>query len=152
MARKKRSPKTTTRRRRSVRGVNVNDLVMSFGGVLVGVAAAGYINKLALKNQSQTIQAVAPLVLGAIVPMVVKNDIGKFAGMGMFAYGGMMFLKKAGLGDIAGLGDDGSTITISGDDLSTIAGDDLSTLAGDEIFAMAGNDDFSMAGDDEDGD
>ena len=140
---KKRSSKSSRRRRsRSVRGVNMNDMLMSFGGILVGVAAAGYVNKLALKNQSSTIQAVAPLLMGAIVPMIVKDDIGKFAGLGMFAYGGMKFLQKSGLGDIAGLGDDGTTITISGDDLSTIAGDDLSTIAGDEDFAMAGDEDF----------
>jgi len=149
MARTKKRSRKSNRRRRSVRGVNMNDMIMSFGGVVVGVAAAGYINKLALKNQSSTIQAAAPLIMGVIIPMVVKNDIGKYAGLGCFAYGGIKLLQKAGLGELAGV-DDGSTITISGDDLSTIAGDDLSTLAGDDDFAMAGDDDFAMAGDDDD--
>jgi len=149
MARRKSKSKKTsrTRRRRSVRGVNMNDVLMSFGGVVAGVAAAGYLNKLALQKQSSTIQTVAPIALGIIIPMVVKNDLGKYAGLGMFAYGGIKFLQKAGLGEIAGLGDEGETITISGDELSTLAGDDLSTLAGDDIFAVAGGDDyFAMAG------
>ena len=155
MARKKRSPqKRTSRRRRSVRGVDMNNILMSFGGVLAGVAAAGYANKLVLKNQSKTIQSMAPIALGVLLPMVIKSDIGKYAGLGMFAYGGIKILQNAGLGEIAGLGDDdGQTITISGDDLSTISGD-LTSIAGgydNDEFAMAGNDeDFAMAGNDDD--
>lgn len=136
----KRRKKSSTRRRRSGRrglgAINAGNLLTQVGGVLAGVAAAGYLNKLALKNQSETIQSVAPIALGVAVPaFLLKSDFGKALGMGMVAYGGSKFLQKAGLGAT-----DDYSVTISGDDLSVVAGAD--------DFAMAGGSEYAMAGDD----
>jgi hypothetical protein len=128
--------KTTKRRssRRSVGALKSGNMLVSIGGVLAGVVAAGYINKLALKNQSATIQSIVPIAAGIALPMFVKSELGKFAGAGMIAYGGSKFLASAGLGAT----EDDMSVTISGDDLSVIAGDDNFAMAGDEEFAMAG--------------
>jgi len=129
--------KTTKRRssRRSVGALKSGNMLMSIGGVLAGVVAAGYINKLALKNQSSTIQSIVPIAAGIALPMFVKSELGKFAGAGMIAYGGSKFLASAGLGAM----EDDMSVTISGDDLSVIAGDDNFAMAGDDNFAMAGD-------------
>lgn len=129
--------KTTKRRssRRSVGALKSGNMLVSIGGVLAGVVAAGYINKLALKNQSATIQSIVPIAAGIALPMFVKSELGKFAGAGMIAYGGSKFLASAGLGAT----EDDMSVTISGDDLSVIAGDDNFAMAGDEEFAMAGD-------------
>lgn len=129
--------KTTKRRssRRSVGALKSGNMLVSIGGVLAGVVAAGYINKLALKSQSSTIQAIVPIAAGIALPMFVKSELGKFAGAGMIAYGGSKFLASAGLGAT----EDDMSVTISGDDLSVIAGDDNFAMAGDDDnFAMAG--------------
>jgi hypothetical protein len=128
--------KTTKRRssRRSVGALKSGNMLVSIGGVLAGVVAAGYINKLALKSQSATIQAIVPIAAGIALPMFVKSELGKFAGAGMIAYGGSKFLASAGLGAT----EDDMSVTISGDDLSVIAGDDNFAMAGDDNFAMAG--------------
>jgi len=137
---KRRKKSHTSRRRRSRRGmgaINPGNLLSQVGGVLAGVAAAGYLNKLALKNQSETIQAVAPIALGIAVPaLLLKNDFGKALGSGMVAYGGAKFLQKAGLA-----GTDDLSVTISGDDLSVLAGADDYAMAGGSDYAMAGEDD-----------
>jgi len=142
MARKK--TKKTSRRRRSsgrrgVGAINPGNLLTQIGGVLAGVAAAGYINKLALANQSETVKAAAPIALGIAVPaFLLKSDFGKALGAGMVAYGGTKLLQKAGL---AGT-DDEMAITISGDDLSVVAGADDFAMAGD--YAMAGDEQISV--------
>ncbi len=144
---KRRKTKSTTRRRRvsGVGKINAGNLVNSIGGVLIGVAAAGYINKLALQNKSGMIQGAVPIIAGIALPMFLKTELGKFAGAGMIAYGGSKFLANAGL---AGIGDDGGfsvPVSISGDDqLSIMAGDEFA-MAGDE-FAMAGDEFSSLAG------
>jgi len=140
MARRK--TKKTPRRRTSRRmgAINTSNMLTSIGGVIAGVAAAGYLNKLALKNQSATIQAAAPIALGLAVPaFLLKSEFGRFLGAGMVAYGGGKFLAQAGL---AGTEED--AFSISGDDLSVVAGD--FAMAGDEEF-MGG--DFAMAGDEQ---
>jgi hypothetical protein len=82
--------------------INAGNLLTQVGGVLAGVAAAGYINKLALRNQSENVQALAPIALGIATPaFLLKSQFGQALGAGMVAYGGSKFLQKAGL---AGLG------------------------------------------------
>lgn len=144
MARRKKTTKRKTTRRRRVSGVgslNPTEILTQVGGVLVGVAAAGYLNKLALANKSRTIQMVVPLAAGALLPMVLKSKFAVTAGAGMIAYGGAKFLASVGLGDAGNSYD--VPISVNG------AGD-LSIMAGDENdFAMAGDEnDFAMAGDD----
>jgi hypothetical protein len=137
----KRRKKTTHRRRRvsGVGKINTANLVNTIGGVLVGVAAAGYLNKLALQGKSITVQALVPVAAGIALPMFLKSELGKFAGAGMVAYGGGKFLSSMGL---AGIGDADTMefpVSISGDD-------NFSSLAGSsDPFAMAG--DYAIAGD-----
>ena len=148
MARRKTTRKKTTRRRSSKRGmgaINVQSTLMTIGGVLGGVAIAGYLNKTVLSTMNSKVQIGAPIGLGAVMPMLLKSDLGKNLGLGMIAYGGSKLLASFG---VAGIGEDTDTFQISGDDLSVVAGDDFA-MAGDD-FAMAGDDDFSvMAGDDD---
>lgn len=153
MAKKRKSTKKVTRRRtkRGLGAVNVGGMVMQIGGVLAGVALAGYVNKFfftpkdgqTASETQTTLGKYAPLALGVITPMVLKSDLGKNLGSGMIAYGGAKILQSAGLGA-------DNEISIGYDNLSAVAGDGLSALAGDDDFAMAGDDDFAMAGDDDD--
>lgn len=136
--RKTQSRRRSTRRRRGLGAISPSGMIVQIGGVLAGVAAAGYLNKLALSNQSETIKSLVPIGAGIALPLVLKNELGKNIGAGMVAYGGAQFLRKAGLGDLG----EGQSDEI------VIAGDDLSVIAGDDDFAMAGDDDFAMAGDD----
>ena len=145
MARRK-SHKKTTRRRRGMGATKIKagSLLTDIGGVLAGVAAAGYLTKLALKNQSDNVQALAPIALGIATPaFLLKNNFGRALGAGMIAYGGSKFLQRAGL---AGLGAaDEMSVTISGDDLSVVAGDSDYAMAGDSDYAMAGDDDNQIS-------
>jgi len=147
MARKK-TKKTTRRRssgRRGMGAINPGNLLTQIGGVLAGVAAAGYVNKLALGNQSENVKAIVPIALGIATPaFLLKSDFGRALGAGMVAYGGSKFLQKAGL---AGLGaaEDEMSVTISGDDLSVVAGDQDFAMAGDSDFAMAGDNDAQIS-------
>jgi hypothetical protein len=146
MARKRKkttSRKYSRRRRGGLGSINAGNMVMQLGGVIAGVAAAGYLNKLVLKNQSENIQSLAPIAAGIAMPLILKSEFGKNLGAGMVAYGGAKFLQKAGLGAM-----DDADIMISGDDLSVIAGDDEFAIAGDDEFAIAGDDEFAIAGDD----
>jgi hypothetical protein len=139
MARRKTTRKKTTRRRSSKRGmgaINVQSTLMTIGGVLGGVAIAGYLNKTVLSNMNSKVQIGAPIGLGAVMPMLLKSELGKNLGLGMIAFGGSKLLSSFG---VAGM-EDTDTFQISGDDLSVVAGDD-------DVFAMAGDDEFAMAGD-----
>lgn len=141
---RKRTKKSSRRRssRRGVGAIKASNMLTQIGGVLAGVAAAGYINKLALSNQSDTIKAAAPIALGIAVPaFILKTEFGRALGAGMVAYGGGKFLQKAGL---AGTEEDMS-VTISGDDLSVVAGTDDYAMAGDSDFAMAGDNDAQIS-------
>ena len=152
MARRKTTRRKTTTRRRSKKGmgaINVQSTLMSIGGVMAGVAVAGYLNKSVLSNMNRNVQIGAPIGLGAVFPMLLKSELGKNIGLGMIAYGGSKLLTSFGL---AGMGEDTDTFQISGDDLSVVAGDDdMFAVAGDDdMFAVAGDDDtFAISGDDD---
>ncbi len=139
--RKTHKPKTRRRRVSGVGAINATNLIQTIGATLAGVAAAGYLNKLALSGRSNLIQAAVPIGIGVFLPKFLKGQAGQFAGAGFVAYGGSKFLQNMGL---AGLGESMDIpVMISGDgDVSVIAGPD------DDQFAMAGdyNDQFAMAG------
>lgn len=143
MARSRRKKTTSRRKSRRMSGIgklNAGSMLTTIGGVLVGTAAAGFIAKKFLSSQNETIQAVVPIALGIATPMFLKSELGKFAGAGMVAVGGLKLFQKFG---IAGIGETDVMLPVA------INGDDnLSVLAGDD-FAMAGEDDFAMAGDDD---
>jgi len=147
MAKRKSYPKKKPARRRSrVGSVNTGDSIMQVGFMLIGVAAGGIMNKTFLAGKSPMVQALVPLAAGIALPMFVKSDLGKYAGLGLAAAGGNKLLQKF---NIAGLGDDSVNVPlmISGDGLSLIAGADDDDL----VMAGIGLDDYddSMAGDNE---
>ena len=152
MRHRRKSHKKTTHRRRKMSGMgklNPSSMLTTIGGVLVGTAAAGFIAKKFLSSQNETIQAIVPIALGIATPMFLKSDLGKYAGAGMIAVGGLKLFQKFG---IAGIGETDVMLPvgISGDDLSVLAGDDNFAMANDDIYAMAGDDDISvLAGMDE---
>jgi hypothetical protein len=144
MAKRRKTTKRRTSRRRSVGALKTSNLLVSIGGVLAGVAAAGYANKLlfdkvADEKKKTMYTSIMPIAAGIALPMFIKSELGKFAGAGMVAYGGGKFLSSMGL---AGIGDADTMefpVSISGDD-------NLSSLAGSsDPFAMAG--DYAIAGD-----
>jgi hypothetical protein len=143
--RKKQTSRRRTSRRSGVGSLNLGSSMQDILGLAVGVAAAGYANKLLLSNQSNMIQTIAPLGAGILLPTIVKSQMGKSIGYGMIAVGVNRLLSNAGLAGMAGE-TDSDTFVISGDDLSVVAGDDDFAMAGDDDFAMAGDDDFAMAG------
>ena len=147
MARIKTTRKKTTRRRSSKRGmgaINVQSTLMTIGGVLGGVAIAGYLNKTVLSTMDSKVQIGAPIGLGAVMPMLLKSELGKNLGLGMIAFGGSKLLSSFG---VAGLGET-DTFQISGDDLSVVAGDDFAMAGDDDFSVMAGDEsEFAMAGD-----
>lgn len=129
------------KRRHSVAGVKgVTGTLMNAVYVVGGVAVAGFVVNKFLASQSETIKTIAPVVLGVGLPMIIKSDLGKFAGLGMIAYSGSKLLSKAGLGS---LGAETYEIPV------TVAGD-MSLVAGGDDFAMAGDgdSDFAMGYDD----
>jgi hypothetical protein len=146
MAKRKTSkPSRRRSRRRGVGSLNLGSSIQDMLGLAIGVAVAGYANKLLLANQSNLIQTAAPLGAGILLPSVMKTPMGKAIGQGMIAVGVNRLLSNAGLAGMAGDGDS-DTFIVSGDDLSVVAGDDDFAMAGDDDFAMAGDDDFAMAG------
>ena len=144
MSRRRKTTKRTHRRRKmsGMGKLNPSGMLTTIGGVLVGTAVAGFVAKKFLSAQNETIQAVVPIALGIATPMFLKSDLGKYAGAGMVAVGGLKLFQKFG---IAGIGETDVMLPvgISGDDnLSVLAGDDYA-MAGDD-YAMAGDDDISV--------
>ena len=142
MAKRRTHHKKTTHRRKHHRSVSgfkgMGGTLMNAVYVVGGVAAAGLVVTKVLSSQNETIKTFAPLALGVVLPMVIKSDLGKFAGLGMIAYTGTKLLSKAG---IAGMGADTYEIPVS------VAGD-MSLVAGPDDFAIAGDDEYAMGYDD----
>ena len=145
-SRKKSSPRRRSSRRRGMGAINPSNLITQIGGVLAGVAAAGYANKLLFANVSdpakkETYSMIAPLALGVALPMISKNRFAEYAGLGAISLAGTKFLTKQG---VIGAADEMS-VTISGDDLSVVAGADDFAMAGDSDYAMAGENDAQIS-------
>lgn len=139
MARRKKQKRSTTRRRRmsGVGKFDAGTAGTAIAGIAIGTIAASLLTKKLLASQSETVQGIVPIAAGIALPIFMKNEIAKNAGLGMVAVGVTRFLTKF---NIAGVGEDAGYPVM-------VAGDDLSVIAGDDDFAMAGDDDFAMAGD-----
>ena len=157
MARKKSHKKTHRRRRMSgVSKMSVTNIATTVGGALVGVAAAGYVNKLlfaktADASKKQMYTTILPIALGVATPMMFKGKKwAEYAGAGMIAYGGSKFLAKQGL--IGATDDDSFQVSVGANDFAMAGDDNVSTVAGDDDYAMSGDDVVStLAGLDDDG-
>ena len=152
MARKKSHKKTSRRRRMSGIGtgkMNLTNIATTIGGALLGVAGAGYINKLlfaktADAKKKEMYTTLLPMALGVATPMMFKGKKwAEFAGAGMIAYGGSKFLKKQGL---IGQMDESFQVSVGADEFA-MSGDDVSTIAGDDEYSLSGYD-YAMSGDD----
>jgi len=103
MARRKssRMKKRVTRRRRSSMG-SVKGGIMSAVGVIAGAVAAQFVSKAIDKALPATmddktkklIDGAAPLVVGLVLPKVIKSEIGKNLGTGMIAVGGLKLIQS----------------------------------------------------------
>lgn len=154
MARKK-SHKKTTRRRRRMSGIgtgkmNLTNIATTIGGALLGVAGAGYINKLlfaktADAKKKEMYTTLLPMALGVATPMMFKGKKwAEFAGAGMIAYGGSKFLKKQGL---IGATDESFEVSVGANEFAMAGDDNVSTIAGDDDYSLSGYD-YAMSGDD----
>lgn len=143
--RKKYTAKRKTTRRRRMSGVgkfNAGSTGTTIAGLALGTIAASFLAKKFLSSQSDIIQGAVPIAAGIALPMFVKNEIAKNAGLGMIAVGVTKFLTKFNIAGVGELDDMSVPVFMAGDD-------DLSVIAGDDMdFAMAGDEDFAMAGDD----
>ena len=125
------------RRKHGLGAIDMGGIITSVAGVAVGAAAAGFIRKQFLSNQSETIKMIAPVALGIATPMFLKSELGKAVGAGMVAVGALSALQKAG---IAGPGD-AVEVSMSGFDELPVIGE-----INPQGKAMAGDGDV-MAGD-----
>lgn len=126
------------RRRHGLGAIDMGGMITTIAGVAVGAAAAGFVRKQFLSNQSEAIKMIAPVVLGVATPMFIKSDLGKAAGAGMIAVGALSALQKAG---IAGPGD-AVEISMAGFDELPVIGEinpQGKAMAGDEIMAGVDN-------------
>lgn len=133
--------KTTRRRRRSVGALDTSNIMSTVGGVMIGVVAAGWTNKMFASKMSPAMQAIIPIGAGLFVPNFIQSDFGKFAGAGLIAYGAGKFLASKGLGA------DTDLMTVP---FSINGAGDMQIIAGDGDLVMAGDGDYVMAGDDDD--
>ena len=108
---KRHKRKTATRRHHTVRRRRVSgikDVDFTMIALTIGGAVLGRIlsNKLAASTTSPTMVKLAPysgVILGIILPMVVKNPMIKDLSLGLVAAGGVTLLGPTGLKVISGL-------------------------------------------------
>jgi hypothetical protein len=130
--------------------MNLTNIATTIGGALVGVAGAGYINKLlfaktADAKKKEMYTTILPIALGVATPMMFKGKKwAEYAGAGMIAYGGSKFLKKQGL---IGEMDSSFEVSVGASEFAMAGDDNVSTIAGDDDYSLSGYD-YAMSGDD----
>lgn len=139
MARRKKSAKRRTSRRRSVSGMPKGALVSTLG-IIAGAVAGRLVSKKLLPNVDEKIKDAGVIAIGALLmPKILKSDLGRAIGNGMIAAGGAG-LVGAFVPSIAGV-DDFMEFPVQVGEVE----DGISVISGDDV--MAGGDDV-MAGDD----
>lgn len=145
MARRKRK---TTRRRRSGRRMGAPaGMIGSAAGVIVGAVVGKLVATKLLPAVDQRIKNAGVLLIGAaLMPRLIKGDMGKAIGAGMIAVGGQGLVASVipAIGAMDDTMEFPVTVGEVPDNLSVIAGDD-SVMAGDNLSVLAG-----MESDDED--
>lgn len=99
--RRRRSPS----RRRRLGGILSQDKLMKAGGVILGVIATGFINEKIseVKNTDGSpkvdprLVALGEVILGFVLPNLVKNDLVEGVGMGLIGAGGVNAAKSFGI-------------------------------------------------------
>lgn len=100
MAKKKAKKPTTRRRRRSVGAVN-KDLMIQAAGALGGYVVGTMLSAKIAPTMDKKIKGAAIAAVGVLlVPMVLKNSVGRGLAIGLATSGGVQLLQ--GLGVISG--------------------------------------------------
>ncbi len=138
MAKRKAKKKTTTRRRRRIGAVALNkDLMMqaagAIGGYVIGQMVASKIAPTMDNKIKGAILAAAGLV---VVPMVMKNTLGKGLAIGMAVAGGQKVLQ--GFNIISGSGTPLMIMPAQGMGVRQIAGSGINAMVNgrDGVSAM----------------
>lgn len=152
MARKRRSHKRKTTRRRRQSGMSGMAESLTSVASMVAGAVIGRIlqNKLSSKVNPK-ILAVGQIGLGMALPKFMKNKFATGIGTGMIVNGGVSALQSFGvISSVSGVGADMYEIDyVSGtDNLQSIAGDDEYDGMGEDEGTFSGTDSLqSIAGD-----
>ncbi len=142
MARRKKTTKRATSRRRTSRsmGAATTGMIAEIGGLAVGAILAKQLNKV-LKFDAK-ILAAGKVVLGVALPKFIKNPMVKSVGQGMIAVGAVELIggfipALSGADDVIvlnGLDEIGEFDEVNGMDISEVNGMDISEVNGlDEI-------------------
>jgi hypothetical protein len=105
MAKRKKARRTTTRRRRRVSGVGAPDIT-GLALIVGGAVAANVLSKKLAASTNTTFSKLAPfapVALGIVLPMLVKNQMLKTISVGLVAGGGVTALGPTGLKVISGI-------------------------------------------------
>lgn len=155
MARRKKSYKKRSSRRRSSKMGAMGGDLMNIVGLVAGAAAGRIVATKLLPNLDTKIKNAGVVALGAFVfPKLVKGGLGSSIGAGMVAAGGLGIMQDF---NVIGAIEDTLSIplTVSGvpEDISLIAGYDDVMAGDDDVLGAYNEDELSvMAGLEEDED
>ena len=155
MAKRKKSKKSYSRKRRSSRmsGIGAID-IMNILAVAGGAVAGGFVNKFVPSTINDKIVSGGKIALGVALPMLSKDgkmkNILSGVGAGMIAVGSVELLKSFGV--LNGIGADDETISVSLDGIgesvlaeSVLAEDVLTGMEEDlSVVNGIGEDDLSV--------
>ena len=155
MARRKKSYKKRSVRRRSSKMGAISGDLMNVVGLIAGAAAGRIVATKLLPKLDSKIKNAGVVALGAFVfPKLIKGGFGSSIGAGMVAAGGLGIMQDF---NVIGQIEDTLSIplTVSGvpEDISLIAGYDSVMAGDDDVLGEYSEDDLSiMAGMEEDED
>ena len=155
MARRKKSYKKRSVRRRSSKMGAISGDLMNVVGLIAGAAAGRIVATKLLPKLDSKIKNAGVVALGAFVfPKLIKGGFGSSIGAGMVAAGGLGIMQDF---NVIGAIEDTLSIplTVSGvpEDISLIAGYDSVMAGDDDVLGNYSEDDLSvMAGMEEDED
>jgi hypothetical protein len=139
MAKRKKSRKTYSRRRRSMGAIG-GQMVMDVAGLTLGAVLGKQVGKF-LPSLDSRLTAVGTIVLGAFLPKISSTPLVRGIGNGMIAIGGSQLLG----GFVPALGATDDVVLLSGIDqigeMDTL-GADISEINGTDISEINGFDEF----------
>jgi len=111
MAKRRKTTKKTTRRRR-VSGIGaIGNTITNIALLGVGAAVSEIAVNKFLSSQNDTLKGAVQLAAGAVIPMVIKKPMATTAGYGMIAAGALKLIKSTGV--ISGI-DDAFEVQLAG--------------------------------------
>jgi len=98
MARRKRSTKKSSYRRRRMSGVGaMGSQITGALYTIAGAVAAGAVTKFLPATMNDKLKAAVPVVVGIMLPKYLKGNIGQGIGAGMVATGGLKLVQSFGI-------------------------------------------------------